>query len=128
MGNLDFTHQAGFSWYCILLLVSGAAMLAISFLPRQSKGGRIANVIFGAGFFCYSLYLMFFFTGGTYFVFFKAFILPVVLIVNTIRTVAAKRQVPAPQPQPAWQPTGAGQMQAEPQTVQEQVPPGQQAP
>jgi hypothetical protein len=91
MGNLDFTNQPGFSWYCLLLLGSGVAMVVLALLRGQSKGSRIANLIFGLGFCGYGFYLTFMFQGGSYFIFFKAFILPVVLIVNTFRSAAAKR-------------------------------------
>jgi hypothetical protein len=91
MGNIDFTNEAGFSWYCVLLIGSGVAMLAISPLRRQTNVGKIANLIFGAGFCCYGFYLVFIFHGGTYIVFFKAFILPVVLIVNTVKSIATRR-------------------------------------
>lgn len=95
MGNLDFTNQVGFSWYCVLLVVSGALMTALSVLPGQSRGGRIANLVFGIGFCCYGFYLIFLFSGGTYFIFFKAFILPVILIANTFKSIAAKRNAKA---------------------------------
>lgn len=85
MGNLDFTNQAGFSWYCILLLVSGVLLLGLTGLPGLSRGGRVLNLIFGLGFLGYSIYLIFMFHGGTYFIFAKAFIVPVVLIINSLR-------------------------------------------
>lgn len=131
MGNLDFTNQPGFSWYCVLLLVSGIAMLGMIGIPMQSKGSRIANIVFGIGFTCYAVYLIFLFHGGTYFIFFKAFILPIVLIVGTIKSAADARRrknaapyappvmnyAPGAQPQSPWtaqlaqpqvpQPTGA---------------------
>lgn len=85
MGNLDFTNQPGFSWYCILLLVSGVALLVLGPVPGLSRGSRIANLLFGLGFLGYGIYLVFVFHGGTYFLLFKAFIVPVVLIVNAVR-------------------------------------------
>jgi hypothetical protein len=91
MGNIDFTNEAGFSWYCVLLIASGVAMLAISPVRGQTNVGKIANLIFGAGFCCYGFYLVFIFHGGTYIVFFKAFILPVILIANTVKSIASRR-------------------------------------
>lgn len=91
MGNLDFSNQPGFSWYCVLLLVSGIAMLVMVGVPVASKGARIANLIFGVGFLGYALYLIFAFHGVQYVVFFKAFLLPVVLIVGALKSGAAGR-------------------------------------
>jgi len=112
VGNLDFSNNAGFSWYCVLLLVSGAALLVLGPTPGIGKGTRALNLIFGFGFLGYGVYLVFLFHGGSYFIFFKAFIAPVVLIVNTIRevragqqrrrTAAARAAMPAPVP-PQWQ-------------------------
>ena len=49
-------------------------------------------------FFGYGIYLAFIFTGGTYFILFKAFILPVVLIVNFFRSLKSRKtDVAAPQ-------------------------------
>jgi hypothetical protein len=87
MGNLDFAGRAGFSWYCVLLLVGGATTVTISLLRRQSQGGRIANLGVGGAFLCYGFYLTFGFHGGTYYVFYWVLILPVLLIVRTIRSI-----------------------------------------
>lgn len=92
MGNLDFSNQPGFSWYCVLLLISGIAMLGLVGVPTQRTGSRIANLIFGVGFVCYAIYLIFIFDGGTYVMFYKAFILPVLLIIGTIKGAADKRK------------------------------------
>lgn len=93
MGNLDFSNQPGFSWYCVLLLVSGIAMLCMVGLPAASKGARVANLLFGVGFTAYAVYLIFVFQGGHYLVFFKAFVLPVFLIVGAVRSAVAGRAV-----------------------------------
>lgn len=102
MGNLDFTNHAGFSWYCLFLLISGVAMLGMVGIPTQGKGTRIANLVFGVGFVCYAFYLILIFQGGTYFVFFKAFILPLVLVIGTIKSAAdarrSKKAVPYERP------------------------------
>jgi hypothetical protein len=92
MGNLDFTNHAGFSWYCLFLLISGIAMLCMTGIPTQGKGTRIANLVFGIGFVCYAIYLIEIFDGGTYFIFFKAFILPVFLVIGTIKSAADGRR------------------------------------
>ena len=111
MGNIDFTNHAGFSWYCLLLMFTGIAMLVIALVRGQTSVSKILNVVFGAGFLIYGFYLTFLFHGGTYFVFFKAFILPALLIVNTIRSAARRRarqalpgQSQSPQPPGSYQP------------------------
>jgi hypothetical protein len=111
--NLDFTHNAGFSWYVVLLLISGAVMLAMAAMPRtgQRVGARILNLVVSLGFLGYGIYLAFFFQGGTYFVFFKVFIVPVLLLVNFVRTLARRRSArPAASGAPAMPQPGPGVM------------------
>jgi len=96
MGNFDFAHHAGFSWYCLLLIFSGIVMLLIAVLRNQTVQRRIVRAIFGIGFFCYGFYLAFVFGGGHYVVFFQAFIVPVLLIVDTIRSQTARQRLRQP--------------------------------
>jgi uncharacterized membrane protein YtjA (UPF0391 family) len=113
MGNLDFSNSPGFSWYCVLLLISGIAMLGMTGVPGASTGSRVANLLFGLGFALYALYLIFVFEGGHYMMFFKAFILPVLLIVGTIKSITEKRRAAG---QPAqMRPTVDYGMAAQPQ-------------
>jgi hypothetical protein len=109
MGNLDFAHNAGFSWYCLLLMFSGIAMLVTSVLRYQTLQRRVLRAILGVGFFGYGFYLTFVFAGGHYALFFQAFVVPVLLLVDTIRTQAARRRLrqPPPPPQPPY-PAGGG--------------------
>ena len=60
-------------------------------------GMRALNALFGVGFLGYGFYLAFLFHGGGYLIFFKAFILPVLMIFRTIRGARASRshEVPA---------------------------------
>ena len=104
MGNLDFAHHVGFSWYCLLLMFSGVAMLVTAVLRNQTTQRRVIRAFFGVGFFIYGFYLTFIFGGGSYFLFFQAFIVPVLLIVDTFRSQAARRRL--------RQPAGAGDMAA----------------
>ncbi len=92
MGNLDFSNAPGFSWYCVLLLISGVTMLGMTGVPGASTGSRVANLLFGMGYAIYALYLIFVFEGVHYLIFFKAFILPVFLIIGTIKSITEKRQ------------------------------------
>ncbi|NDK25307.1 hypothetical protein FSY75_12745 [Streptomyces sp. TR1341] len=98
--NLDFSAEPLFSWYVVLLFISGAAMLILGVLNAGglSKGWRAFNVIAGLGFMGYGIYLGFIFQGGTYIVFFKAFILPIMVIVNFFRSLSRRKATPAPQP------------------------------
>ncbi|GAA1965590.1 hypothetical protein [Kitasatospora viridis] len=97
--NLDFSNQPMFSWYVVLLLLSGIAMVGFGLVGSGlSKGMRAVNLVFGVGFVGYGIYLAFIFQGGTYFIFFKAFILPVALIVRSIAAMNGKRRQAAAQP------------------------------
>jgi hypothetical protein len=117
MGNLDFANHAGFSWYCLFLMFSGLALLVIAVLKNQRPQRRILQALFGIGFFGYGFYLTFIFGGGSYFVFFYAFIVPVMLIVNAFRGDAARRL-------PAQPPVGGGVTNMSPANLQPMVDPG----
>jgi len=97
VGNLNFSAHAGFSWYCILLMISGIAMLVIGVLRNQPVARRVIRVILGLGFIGYGFYLAFIFQGGHYILFFQAFIVPVLVILDAVRTGAARRRVRAQQ-------------------------------
>lgn len=86
MGNLDFAGNAEFSWYCVLLLISGLTLIVLGPIRRQSRSGAALNVVIGIVFFCYGAYLTFGFRSGHYFVSYWVIILPVVLITRTIRS------------------------------------------
>jgi len=70
----------------LFLILSGIAMLIIAGVRTgQTKLRRLWNGIFGAGFLGYGLYLLLVFHGGHYFIFFYAFILPILMIVQFFR-------------------------------------------
>jgi peptidoglycan/LPS O-acetylase OafA/YrhL len=99
--NIDFQNHAGFSFYVIMLMVAGLACLitgAAAAGRNVSRGLRIWNVILGLGLLGYGIYLAFIFEGGHYFIFFYAFILPILTIV---RTVKANNASNANRPDPA---------------------------
>lgn len=89
--NIDFDHHPGFSTYVVLLIGSGVAMMLMACIGRTSHGLRLLNGLFGAGFFGYGVYLGFMFQGGSYFIFFKAFILPAVLAFRTVQSAMTHR-------------------------------------
>ncbi|WP_329487990.1 hypothetical protein OG618_15465 [Kitasatospora sp. NBC_01246] len=101
--NLDFTVDPLFSWYVVLLAISGIAMVvlgAVNVGGGLSGGWRVINVIAGIAFAGYAYYLAFVFEGGEYRMFFQAFILPVLLIANAVKALVARSNAPAV-PQPA---------------------------
>ncbi len=100
MNNLDFSAEPLFSWYVVLLALSGIIMLVLGAVSGGLKVGlRILNVIIGLGFLGYAYYLAFVFEGGTYYIFFKVFILPVAMIVYSVKAITersnAKQQAAA---------------------------------
>ncbi|MEU5990523.1 hypothetical protein ABZ806_16265 [Spirillospora sp. NPDC047418] len=91
--NIDFSADVTFSWYVVFLLVSGLAMLAMASIGGgQSVGERLLQLAFGTGFLGYAVYLGFIFDGGEYFMFFYAFILPVLMLIRFVRTMFGQRQ------------------------------------
>jgi hypothetical protein len=83
----------------MFLMASGIVLLLIAVLKNQTTQRRVVRALFGIGFFAYGFYLTFIFGGGSYFVFFYAFVVPVMLIVDTFRgrgvaSQQARRPVP----------------------------------
>jgi hypothetical protein len=109
--NIDFSAHPGFSIYVILLLLSGAlmAVMGISGVTRQRTGWRIFNVLLGVGFFGYGFYLAFLFHGGSYIVFFKVFVVPVLLIARSFRSMGSRKSAPMPS-QATPQPPASGRL------------------
>ncbi|MFJ8626822.1 hypothetical protein ACIRD3_28840 [Kitasatospora sp. NPDC093550] len=100
MNNLDFSAEPLFSWYAVLLAISGVLMVGLGAVAGGLKAGlRVLNVIIGLGFLGYAYYLVFVFEGGTYYIFFKVFILPIAMIVYSVKAIVersnAKQQTPA---------------------------------
>jgi hypothetical protein len=96
--NLDFGLDPVFSWYVLLLCLSGIVMVVLGAINKgeQSAGSRALGVLAGVAFLGYGIYLGFIFDGGSYMMFFQAFILPVLLVVNFVRAVVAKPTPPQP--------------------------------
>jgi hypothetical protein len=77
----------------VFLLVSGIAMLVMAAIGGgQSAGERLLNLAFGVGFLGYAVYLGFIFEGGEYFMFFYAFILPVLMLFRFVKAMFGERQ------------------------------------
>jgi hypothetical protein len=83
-----------FNVYWIALIASGIIMLAIAGtgFGGVTTGERAINGLFGLAFLGYGLYLGFLFDGGSYLIFFKAFIVPVLLVANAIRNAVTHRE------------------------------------
>ena len=94
--NIDFGQHPGFSAYVLLLMGTGLAMMLMTSIGRAGRGLRLLNGLFGLGFFGYGFYLAFLFEGGSYVIFFKAFILPVVLVLRTVHGAVTRGGVTVP--------------------------------
>ena len=96
------TSDTLFNVYWIALIASGVMMLAIAGtgFGGVTTGERAINGAFGLAFLGYGLYLGFLFEGGSYLIFFKAFIVPVLLIANAIRNAVTHRKPQAAPPPP----------------------------
>ena len=92
--NIDFSNQPGFSAYVLLLMASGLAMVVMASpaVRHSTMVLRVLNTLIGLGFFGYGFYLAFLFDGGSYIMFFRAFILPVVLIFRTLQSARRSRR------------------------------------
>lgn len=118
-----------FNVYWIALIASGIIMLAIAGtgFGGVTAGERAINGLFGLAFLGYGLYLGFLFDGDSYLIFFKAFIVPVLLVANAIRNAVTHRearQAPPPmQGYPANQPPAYPQGPTYPQPPAYPQPP-----
>jgi hypothetical protein len=93
--------------YVFILIASGVLMLVMGILRAPyARRSRVLNFIMGAGFAIYGLYLLLFFQGGHYILFFYAFVLPVVM---TVRFFRARSAYQAAQSMTPGGPGGYGQ-------------------
>src|SRR4051794_29895577 len=82
-----------FDFYAWMLIMSGLLLLVVgATLPGQTVGSRVLNLLFGAGFLSYGIYLEFIFEGGSYRIFFYAFIVPILLVVRTFKARQAAKE------------------------------------
>jgi hypothetical protein len=93
--------------YVFFLIASGVLMLVMGILRAPyARRSRVVNLIMGAGFAIYGLYLLLFFQGGHYILFFYAFALPVLM---TVRFFRARSAYQAAQSMTPGAPGGYGQ-------------------
>ncbi len=101
-----------FQVYVPFLILSGILLVILAVFKGQSTGRRVLNAVIGAAFLGYGLYLLLFFRGGVYHIFFYVFILPILLLVQFFRSRSAAQAAPARAPQPGFgQQPGYGQPQ-----------------
>src|SRR5689334_13299671 len=90
-GGLDL-GDGFFTVYIIALAISGLAMIVASSGWAGGKAAtRLLTGLVGFAMLGYAIYLGFFFTGGTYEVFFYVFVLPFVLIGKLMGERKAKK-------------------------------------
>lgn len=90
--------------YAPLLMVSGLLLVANAMLPWQTVGARVLSVVVGIAFFGYGAYLEFLFTGGHFIVFYYAFAVPVLLIIQSVKGFRGWQAQKRQQQQPAIYP------------------------
>jgi hypothetical protein len=117
--NLDFGLEPLFSWYVVLLCLSGVVMVVLAAIKAggRSVGSRALSAVAGIGFLGYGIYLGFIFEGGSYLMFFQAFILPALLVVNFVRSLFTNHpaeEQPYPGVATQAQPYPGGSAQAQP--------------
>ncbi len=89
-------NDSQFLGYTALLGISGLLMLGLAIAGLgATTGSRAISGLFGLGFLGYAIYLAFFFEGGTVRIFFYAFVVPILVIVNIFKSRKAARQAAA---------------------------------
>ncbi|MET8542124.1 hypothetical protein ABZW03_15920 [Kitasatospora sp. NPDC004799] len=91
MNNLDFSADPLFSWYVVALALSGAILTVFGAVAGRMKAGmRVLNIVIGLGFLGYAYYLAFVYDGVTYTIFYKVFILPVLMIIASVKALVER--------------------------------------
>src|SRR5690349_14449214 len=78
--------------YVGALAFSGLLLLIVAALPGQSVGARLVSVASAVAMLGYVFYLFLIFDGGEVRIFFCVFIVPVLVVINAIKAVAARRK------------------------------------
>jgi hypothetical protein len=106
-----------FHFTVFMYILSGIAMIVaggLIFKDEEKKGGPVLSALFGLASLGYGLYLALFFTGGTYFISYRIFLVPPIVIAYAIVKLVEKRKAKktkqaqvqagwqAPPPPQAW--------------------------
>jgi hypothetical protein len=95
-------NDTTFYGYTALLGLSGVILLVLAVVGfGAGVGSRLLSALFGLGFFGYAIYLAFFFEGTSVTIFFYAFIVPILLIINVFKSRKAAREAETAPRQPA---------------------------
>jgi hypothetical protein len=122
--------------YVVFLIISGILLAVLAGVGLgQSRGARVVNGLFAAGFLAYGLYLLLVFDGGEVHIFFYAFIVPILALVRMIQARNARKSAasvpptawPTGQPAPGYAPNATG-YPVPGQAAQGYVAPGYPAP
>jgi hypothetical protein len=82
-----------FLGYTALLAISGLLMLGVAIAGLGAGiGSRVVSGLLGLAFLGYGIYLAFFFEGTEFRIIFYAFIVPIVVIANVIKSRKAAKQ------------------------------------
>lgn len=85
---LDVADHPGFALYAVLLIFAGAVTILLSSPLANSRRHpvfRLISIVLGVVYVGYGFYLLLDFKGGHYIIFFRAFIVPIVLIIGALR-------------------------------------------
>jgi hypothetical protein len=100
------------------------APVACAGFCSAASSSRALSAVAGIGFLGYGIYLGFIFEGGSYLMFFKAFILPALLVVNFVRSLFTNHPAePQPYPGVPTQPYPGAPTPAQPYPAQQQAYP-----
>jgi len=118
-----------FDFYRVALTVSGLLLLilAIGGFFKETRGSRIFSGVVGLIFLGYAFYLFFIFTGGNVWMSYYVFIVPVLVIVNIVRS-RKERALADAQANHAAEATGWNMNPTTPPAPPAQTPTTDQAP
>jgi hypothetical protein len=88
--------DGAFYGYIALLFASGVLLAVLAVVGfGQTKLARVFDGIFALAFLAYSLYLLLFFDGGDVRIFFYAFLVPILAVVQMVKGAKAQREAAA---------------------------------
>ncbi len=90
----DTITEGQLNGYAALLVVSGLIMVVLGAtgFGQTSVGARVLNALVGLAFLGYGTYLLLIFDGGDVWIFYYIFIVPILLIVQAVRSAFGRRR------------------------------------